>query len=291
CYLSWNNSAGTNFDLYIVRTSDNAILASSTNTGTGVAGYEYAEWTNNGASIGVYFRIVRISGPATTFEMFTHSAGEYQHATAAGSNTSPSNTTDLNVISVGAVSHTDWGQLSGVTGIIVDYSSQGPTNSGNIAPKICGPTNTYSWIYGTGFSGTSCSTPNVAGAIISFWSANSTLDATGVRQVVFRMAQLYRDWGAAGNDNVYGYGGFYLYSWASNLRYLFRTSNNALITNASRPYYSMNVAQNLAPSNTTVIILNGGVYAETGLYGGTAALGLGKKILYRAPFVTASFGL
>ncbi|RYZ45289.1 MAG: hypothetical protein EOP49_25495, partial [Sphingobacteriales bacterium] len=136
CYLSWNNSAGTNFDLYIVRTSDNAILASSTNTGTGVAGYEYAEWTNNGASIGVYFRIVRISGPATTFEMFTHSAGEYQHATAAGSNTSPSNTTDLNVISVGAVSHTDWGQLSGVTGIIVDYSSQGPTNSGNIAPKI-----------------------------------------------------------------------------------------------------------------------------------------------------------
>ena len=293
CYLSWNTNAGTNFDLYLCRTSDNAILASSTNGGTSVSGFEVVSWSNTGSSsVGVYFRVVRISGPATTFEMFTHSAGDYQFAVEQGSNTSPSNTTDLNVISVGAVSHTDWDEASGTTGIIVGYSSQGPTNSGNIAPKLCGPTATNTWIYGGAFTGTSCSTPNLAGAIIAFWSANSALDATGVRQIMYRKAQLYKDWGVAGNDNVYGYGGLYLYSWASSLKYMLRTGTNAAITNTTRPYYSMAVAQNLAPSGANIIILNGGNYVETGLYGNTATTGLNKSILYRSPFnnVTANFG-
>jgi hypothetical protein len=157
---------------------------------------------------------------------------------------------------------------------------------------MSGPTGTTTWVYGGAFTGTSCSTPNIAGAIIDFWSANSALDATGVRQIVFRKAQLYRDWGTAGNDNVYGYGGMYLYSWASNLRYMLRTSVNSAITNSTRPFYNMAVAQNLAPSFSTVVILNGGNYSETGLYGNTATTGLNKVINYRAPFtnVTGNFG-
>ncbi len=292
CYLSWNTSAGTNFDLYLCRTSDNAILASSTNSGTSVSGFEVVSWTNTGSTTSVYLRVVRVSGPATTFEMFTHNAGDYQFATEAGSNTSPSNTTDLRVISVGAVSYTSFGAVAGATGIAADYSSQGPTNSGNIAPKLTGPTNTTTWIYGGSFGGTSCATPNLAGATIDFWSANPYLDATGVQQIMFRKAQLYKDWGTAGNDNVYGYGGLYLYSWASNLRYMLRNSVNAAITNATRPYYNLAIAENNAPTNSTVIILNGGNYSETGLYGATSSPGSGKNIYYRTPFnnVTGNFG-
>ena len=291
CYLSWNTAAGTDFDLYLCRTSDNTVLASSTGGGTGVAGFEVLSWVNtSGGSVGVYFRIVKVSGPNTTFEMFTHNAGTYQFADAAGSNTSPSNSTDLNIISVGAVTHTSFDDASGTTGIIASYSSQGPTNSGNIAPKLSGPTNTTTRAYSGSFGGTSCSTPNLAGAILSFWSANSALDHTGVQQICLRFAQLYKDWGTAGNDNVYGYGGLYLYSWAGNLRYLFRTGTNAAITNATRPYYSMAVAQDNAPANGTVVILNSGNYSETGTYG-VAGAGDGRKILYRYPFSgNAAFG-
>ena len=290
CYLSWNTSVGTDFDLYLMRTSDNAVLASSTGPGTSVSGFEYLSWVNNiGSSVGVYFRVVKVSGPNTTLEMFTHNAGTYQHAVAAGSNTSPSNSTDHNIISVGAVTHTSFDDASGTTGIIASYSSQGPTNSGNIAPKLTGPTNTTTRAYSGSFGGTSCATPNLAGAITSFWSANLYLDHTGVRQICFRFAQLYKDWGTAGNDNIYGYGGLYLYSWASGLRYMFRTSTNAAITNATRPYYSLHVAQNLAFNGATVIVLNGN-YIETGLYG-VAGAGNAKRILYRYPFTgSAGYG-
>ncbi len=292
CYLSWNSSAGSDYDIYICRTSDNAVLASATTVGTGVSGFEYVGWNNtSGSSVGVYFRVVKRSGGNTTFEMFTHNAGSYQYAVEAGSNTSPSNTTDLNVISVGAVDYNSFDAAAGTSGIIAGYSSLGPTNSGNLAPKLTGPTNTTTRAYGGSFGGTSCATPNLAGAIIAFWSANTYLDATGVRQILFRKAQLYKDWGTAGNDNTYGYGGLFLYDWASNLRYMLRSSTNAAVTNATRPYYSMAVAQDNAPANSTVIILNSGNYTETGLYG-VAGAGNGKKIFYRAPFtnVTGNFG-
>ncbi len=291
CYLSWNTNAGADFDIYICRASDNVVLASATGNGTGTADFEFVAWTNTtGASVGVYFRVVKASGPATVFEMFTHSAGNYQYPTAAGSNTSPSNNTSFNVISVGAVAYTDWGNPAGTIGIITSYSSLGPTNGGSTAPNLCGPTNTTADIYNGAFTGTSCSTPNLAGAITSFWAANSYLDATGVTQICLRFAALYRDWGTGGTDNTYGAGGLFLYSWASNLRYMYRTSTNAAVTNATRPYYSMHVAQDNAPNGATVIILNNGNYSETGLYG-VAGAGNAKKILYRYPFTgSAGYG-
>ncbi len=294
CALSWNTSAGADYDLFIYRKSDDLLLASSTNTGTGVSGFEHVSWQSTFANnqTEVYFRVTRKSGNNvnTTFEMFTHDAGNYQFATAAGSNTSPSNSTDLNIISVGALIVGSYNAAGGSSGIIRPYSSQGPTNGGNLAPKITGPTNTNTNIVGS-FGGTSCATPNVAGAIIAFWSSQPGLDATGVRQTVFRMGQIYKDWGTAGVDNIYGNGGSYLYSWASGNRFMYRLTTNTLITNATRPYFSMAVAQDNAPNNATVIILNDGPFNETGLYGVSGA-GTGKSILYRYPFFggNASFG-
>ena len=290
--LSWNTAVSADYDLYLYRASDNTVLASSTLTGTTVNQFESCSWTNNtGVSVNIYIAVRKknSSQPNTQFEIFTHNDGSYQYATAAGSNTSPSNTTNSNVISVGAVSWVDYDDSSGAAGAIMDYSSRGPTNSGNLAPKITGPTNTETDIYNGNFGGTSCATPNVGGALLSFWSSQPSLDATGVRQIAFRKAHLYKDWGAAGVDNTYGNGGLRLYDYASTNRYMMR--GNPSVTNATRPYHTLAIAEQLAPNNATVIILNSGSYVETGIYGVTGT-GANKRILYRSPFsgVNAEFG-
>lgn len=285
CYLSWNSSAGTDLDIYVCRTSNDAVLATANTRGTGVSSFETISWTNNtGVPVGVYFRVVKFSGPATTFEMFSPISGDYQYQVAAGSNTSPSNSTDPRIVSAGATDLSYYDEGSGTIGAIAEYSSQGPTNGGSLAPKLTGPTNTYTRIYAGGFGGTSCATANLAGAVAAFWSANSYLDATGTIQLCYRMAQLYRDWGTPGVDNIYGNGALYLYSWEPNLRYLYRLPENSAITNDTRPFYSLGVAESNAPTSSKVIILNSGSYIENGVYG-NGTTGSGKNILYTAPFV------
>lgn len=280
--LSWQPNANVDYDLYVYNTS-NTLIASSTNTGN----TSYEEINVDPVS-GNYYIAVKKKGTANaTFEFFTHQdgVGDYQYQVATGSNTSPSNTTSNNCISVGAVHVNDYGSAAGTSGIITGYSSRGPTNSGYLVPKVTAPTSTSSETYGTlGFSGTSSSTPNAAGMTAAFWSAHTHLDATGVRQIIYRFAQLHKDWGNGGTDQVYGNGGVFLFQYAANLRYLFRTSENAAVTNNTRPYYSIAVAQNNAPTTGTIIILNSGPFTETGIYGHIASSGLGKKLLYSYPF-------
>lgn len=62
---------------------------------------------------------------------------------------------------------------------------------------------------------------------------------------MFRKAQLYKDWGTAGVDNVYGNGGLFLFSWAFNLRYMLRNAENGLTTNSTRPYFTLARAETL----------------------------------------------
>lgn len=285
--LSWEPIANSDYDLYIYRSSDVSVVASSTNSGS--TNFESAGET---LSAGTYFISVKkksAGNASARFEYFTHQDGgvsDYTYRTAAGSNTSPSNTSSLNCISVGAVSTSVYGTAAPA---IASYSSQGPTNSGNLAPKMSSPTNTS--VQGGSFGGTSCATPNLAGMAAAFWSRHSYLDGTGVRQIIMRFAQLYKDWGTAGIDYVYGYGGGFLYEYATSNRFMLRSSENNAITNATRPFYNLQVAQNITPANNTVIILNSGNYNETGIYG-TAGTGTGKRILYRAPFsnVTGNVG-
>lgn len=286
--LSWVPNANVDYDLYVYNTS-NTLVGSSTNTGN----TNYEEISIDPAS-GNYYISVKKKGTANaTFEFFTHQdgVGDYQYQTATGSNTSPSNTSNNNCISVGAVHVNNYASIPGTTNIVTGYSSRGPTNSNNLVPKIIAPTNTSTQTYGTlGFSGTSCSTPNAAGMAAALWSAHTHLDGTGVRQIIYRLAQLYKDWGTGGTDQVYGNGGVFLYDYAANQRYLLRISENSAVTNNTRPYYSMHVAQDNAPANGTVIILNNGAYTEIGIYGVSGA-GSGKRILYRYPFNgNAAFG-
>ncbi len=224
-YLSWNPVVNSNYDVYLYRSDNNALLASSTNSGTT---FETASWTNNtGSSVNFYIAVKKVGSASPTFELFSHDDGtDYQYQVAAGSNTSPSNSTNNNVISIGAVPRTSYNSASGTSGIIASYSSQGPTNSGNLAPKAAAPTNTTTFVYGGAFTGTSCATPNAAGMATAFWANHSYLDATGVRQILFKKADLYKDWGLSNSDNIYGNGGLFLYDYFANTRYLYRDGNN-----------------------------------------------------------------
>ncbi|RYU95223.1 S8 family serine peptidase [Emticicia agri] len=281
--LAWNPVANSDYDVYIYRISDNAILASSTNSGLT---FEAAGWTNStGSSVSIGIAVRKIGSASPVFEIFSHDDGSaYQYAVEAGSNTSPSNSTNANVLSVGAVPRLSYGSASGTTGIIAGYSSQGPTNSGNLAPKISAPTNTTTFVYGGDFGGTSCATPNAAGMAAAFWSANSYLDASGVRQILLRKAQLYKDWGAGGVDNVYGNGGLFLYNHATGTRYMYRgASNTTGLT--TRPYYNFSQAQTNTPNNGRVIIL-GGNYPDNVVMG--TGGGVNKSIIYRSLIVNST---
>ncbi len=284
-YLSWNPVVNSNYDVYLYRLDNNALLASSTNSGTT---FETASWTNNtGSSVTFYIAVKKVGSASPTFELFSHDDGsDYQYQVAAGSNTSPSNTTNNNVISVGAVPRTSYNSASGTSGIIASYSSQGPTNSGNLAPKAAAPTNTTTFVYGGAFTGTSCATPNAAGMATAFWANHSYLDATGIRQVLFKKADLYKDWGSSNSDNIYGNGGLFLYDYFVNTRYLFRDGNNT--TGLSyRPFYTFSQAQTGTPNNGRVMILGGG-YTENVVLG--TGGGLNKNITYRSLKVNANGG-
>ena len=272
--------------MYIYRASDDVLLASSTNSGLN---FEAVSWTNTtGASVSFYIAVRKIGSASPTFEIFSADNGStFQYQVASGSNTSPSNSTNDNVLSVGAVPYISYGSAAGTSGIIASYSSQGPTNSGNLAPAISSPTNTTTFAYGGSFGGTSCATPNAAGMAAAFWSGNTYLDGTGVRQILLKKAQIYKDWGIAGDDYVYGKGGLFLYDYAAKTRYMYRQANNTTGL-TTRPFYTFSQAQTNTPTNGTVVIL-GGTYSEN-LVLGTSG-GLSKKITYKALKQTVYAGL
>ena len=284
-YLSWND-AGTgstadyDFYLYDVGTSPITLLASSTAS----SGFESIFFNNtSGSAITACFSVKSSSGTTPTFEFFRHASQAFEYQTASGSNSSPSNSTAANVISVGALPLTSYNSSPGTGGIIASYSSQGPTNSGNLCPDISAPTNTTTEAYGGAFTGTSCATPNAAGAAASFWSEHPNLSATGVRDILFRKAYLYKDWGSGGSDNIYGWGGFYLYDYFANTTYLWRGSNNTTGTNTF-PYYYISDAESATNTGGRVIIL-GGSYTENVTLGNNS-----KNILYKSLILDSSLG-
>jgi hypothetical protein len=80
---------------------------------------------------------------------------------------------------------------------------------------------------GGSFFGTSCSSPNAAGAAAALWSSQIALNADNVRYLLFKMAGIYKDWGTPGPDNIYGYGGLYLHDYIINTKYVDRDVSNS----------------------------------------------------------------
>lgn len=210
-YLQWNNAdAVTDYDLYLYNAAITVELARSINVGS--ATFESLQWTNTtGAAASTRLGVRRMAGNAVEFELFeAASSSTWEYLTADNSTTSPSNTNHLNVLCIGAVDQSQWASPNGTVGIIEPYSSRGPTNGGLAAPDVCGPTNTTGFTYPGGFGGTSSATPNCAGATAALWSADTTVTPAVIRNAVYEWAGLFRDWGVAGRDRLYGRGGLIL---------------------------------------------------------------------------------
>lgn len=238
-YLQWNGPSQTNYyDVYLYDLNTGELLDKSTNSSS----FEYFSYTADQAR-DVYLVVrARRSNPPE-FEIFNHSRDliPFEHYSERGSTASPSNSTRKNVISVGAVEWAYYEFRPGTNQIAADYSSRGPTNSGNQAPDIVAPTGTSTT---TGsFIGTSCSVPNVAGMAAAFWSAHSNLSANGVREILIRKAELYKDWGETGVDDIYGHGGVYLHDYHRKNRYIFHEMGN-IFSNSAIPYYSVATVDN-----------------------------------------------
>ena len=253
--LQWNGpSTANHYDIYLYEAGTNNLLELGDNS----SDFEYIAFTPD-EDMRVYIAIRARTAQPPAFEFFKlrgRGSSNLQHASTRGSICSPANSTEANVISVGAVPRTSYDQPSGTNGIIAGYSSRGPTNGGRQAPDICAPTNTTTIAYNGDFSGTSCATPNAAGAAAAFWSGHRQLSADGVRYILYAKAGLYKDWGENGADDIYGRGGVFLYDYHERNRYLYYPPQNFESDN-DLPYLGMNEVEihNNVPQNLRMIYL------------------------------------
>lgn len=253
-WLQWNaDPPGDPYDLYFYDSGGN-ILESSTSSNAFETGY-FDNQNPNDTLVHILVQAKVASPPE--FEIFCDRS--LQYAVATSSIESPGNVTHPNQITVGAVDRLIYTDPAG-SDPIIDYSSLGPTNSGNQAPDIAAPTNTFSDAYDGTFGGTSCATPNAAGAAAALWSAHPDYNADGIRQLVLRMAELHKDWGPPGLDMTYGHGGLFLNTYAPNPEYIHLGSGNTTGT-SSIPYSSIQQADQYAPQNSNTFFL-GGTFPE-----------------------------
>ncbi len=259
-WLSWATpleSFSGDYDLFLYDNNNNVLASSQSNDG-----FENISWTNQDPNnaITVHVRVKNAGEGTHDLEIFSLNGPQMSVWTAGNSTTSPSNCTAANILSIGAVPFLDYQLPPGSVGIQANYSSQGPTNSGNQAPDLCAPTNTTTVAYGGAFGGTSCATPNAAGAAAALWSALPGYSARGIRMVLLKLAALHKDWGAAGTDMIFGHGGVFLNDHRPNMEFILQNSGNS---NGSSqiPYATMQQADQYAPTGSNILFL-GGTYAE-----------------------------
>jgi len=230
-FCVWDPSENTDYNVYIYNAQGNQILDSDEMTGTT---FESVTFNNiSGSAVTVAIAVRKVSGPSVEFEIQCVTTGvgssvvndQINYRVAQGSILWPASCSSDNVIGVAAVDRPDFNNPSGTTGISTIYSSEGPTNEGNQGVDITGATVTT--IGGGGqFFGTSCSAPNATGATAAFWSSQPNLNADNVRYLIFKKADIYKDWGSPGLDYIYGWGGLYLHDYIPNTKYVDRQVNN-----------------------------------------------------------------
>jgi len=210
--LSWDPVLGSaNYDLGL--SNEFGVTVAASVSGPDI--YESLYFENTSSVESRLMRVVvdKQAGASTEIELFISPGGGFfdldEHAIPFGSTTSPSNATHPNVVSVGAIDHAEFVRSNYTTGIIMPYSGRGGSNDGMALPDLVGPTNTLGTVYGR-FSGTSCATPNAAGAAAVLWSCSPTLPASTILGRMQEWADCQRDFGAPGPDSIYGFGGCWL---------------------------------------------------------------------------------
>jgi hypothetical protein len=182
-FLKWDSWPVTSedFDLYLVRVSDNTIVDASVNDQSSGpdAPTEELCYTNPGPTQNYGVGIVRYNAVTTPrFDLFVVGGSNLQYGNAAGSVVEPASSPAA--LAVGA----DCWQ----TGATEPFSSQGPTIDGRIKPDLAAPDGVSTATYGnsgatcgqSGFLGTSASTPQVAGAAAILLGRDPSLTAAGL---------------------------------------------------------------------------------------------------------------
>ena len=264
-FMQWDPGANPfvdDYDMDLYNATSGVLLESSNS----IFSYESITWTNtSGAPVQVCLQVRNSGLNNNEIEVMFHTSwicsvgctgnnSNFTYPSITGSSTSPSNSLMPNCISVGAVDTLDYPSAEGTSGIVMSYSGRGPTNSGNQAPDIVAPTNTLSTAYSGIFTGTSCATPNAAGAAAAFWSAHSYLSSSGMRMLLFRQAELHNDWGPGGADHWYGRGGLELLDYISNSRFIYHDGNNVLGV-STLPYFNIEQVDDIGTPNRTMIFL------------------------------------
>ena len=257
--MQWNTAGGTyDYDLYLYDSNLNVIVASTNPENY----FEEMSWTNTtGVDQLCHLCVKRYEGGVTEFEIFTRYGAWQEYDMAWSSASPPNNATSPNVITVGAVPWGDYGSPNGSYGILADYSGQGPSNGGMSLPDICAPTNVTCFTYPSGMGGTSCSTPNAAGATAAFWSADLLLHLDAIRWLILEQAGQWRDWGDPGPDLAYGRGGMILYEFAPHTLWVARSYGN-VADDRAYPLYTLLFAHYYAETGGRLLLFPGGLYPE-----------------------------
>jgi len=157
---------------------------------------EYISYTvpHTGTYLAVIHKFSATANHNLNLYSFNHNITPY---VTDGSLASPA---DANkALSVGAIGYQSW-----TTGPIASYSSRGPTTDGRIKPDITGPSSVSTYSYGSSaFSGTSASSPHVAGAAALILSKHPDYS---LLQLWSALTGAAIDMGNSGMDNSYGYG-------------------------------------------------------------------------------------
>ncbi|MHC4153639.1 MAG: S8 family serine peptidase [Planctomycetota bacterium] len=199
--LTWDawSEPNQDYDFFLHKEGTGWVQASMLDQGAGLDPVEFIDYAVTES--GRYgFKVAQYSADRNhRLNLFVYTNGVIVdnpvNRTAAGSCTDPA--VSASVLAVGAIDRNNW-----ASGPLEPFSSQGPTNGGLTKPDICGPDNCDSLMYGHWY-GTSQSSPHVAGAAALVKEAKPTFTNDQIRSFLEDRA---RDLGAAGKDNVYGWG-------------------------------------------------------------------------------------
>ena len=211
--LQWDEpfgSAGDDFDLYLCDAQEGDVLRASTFRQTGGSDpLESIAWTNTGRDREVAIVVLHKGGTggARTLELYAYpsTGAEIGRENLVAADGIYGHQAVPDVVAVGAV-----GALSPAE--IEPFSSNGPVTHLFPAravirkPDVCGPDRVA--VSGAGgfktvFVGTSAASPHAAALCALVWGARPDLSADQVRAALYSSAV---DLGAAGRDDVYGWG-------------------------------------------------------------------------------------
>jgi hypothetical protein len=200
-YLNWNQygvNNKTDLDLFVQDSAGNTVASSTIRQSRFNDPVEAVAFAYQ-ASQAPYSAFVTVNSGSTagldiTLFSFSHN---FEYAMAASSMMDPASA--HGAFAVGAVARGSWNNASPP---IRNYSSQGPTTDGRLAPDLVAPDGTSSLAYGTS-NGTSFSAPTTAGAAALLLDENGARTALDLADLLHAGAV---DVGAAGADNVFGYG-------------------------------------------------------------------------------------